>query len=94
MSRKLTMVTALILLAACAGDTTGPEPTSTTINTASNTGVRLVPRTVTIETNQRIRFRGESLRGRDRVTGLAWSTTGDATITTSGLVLGEHGRHL
>jgi hypothetical protein len=85
MSRDLTMVTALILLAACAGDTTGPEPTSTTINTASNAGLRLVPRTATIETNQRIRFRGEPLRGRDRVTDLAWSATGGATITTNGI---------
>jgi hypothetical protein len=85
MSRDLTMVTALILLAACAGDTTGPEPTSTTINTVSDAGVRLVPRTVTIETNQRIRFRGTSLRGRDLVTGLAWSATGGATITTNGI---------
>jgi hypothetical protein len=85
MSRDLTMVTALLLLAACAGDTTGPEPTSTTITTVSDAGVRLVPRTVTIETNQRIRFRGESLRGRDLVAGLAWSATGGATITTNGL---------
>jgi hypothetical protein len=83
MSRDLTMVTALILLAACAGDTTGPEPTST--NTVSDAGVRVVPRTVTIETNQRIRFRGTSLRGRDLVTGLAWSATGGATITSNGL---------
>jgi hypothetical protein len=83
MSRDLTMVTALLLLAACAGDTTGPEPTSTT--TVSDAGLRLVPRTVTIETNQRIRFRGESYRGRDLVTGLAWSATGGATITTNGI---------
>ena len=85
MSRDLTMVTALILLAACAGDTTGPEATSTPINTGSDAGLRLVPRTVTIETNQRIRFRGQSLRGRDRITDLAWSATGGATITTNGI---------
>ena len=83
MSRQLTMVSALLLLAACAGDTTGPESTSIPIHEASDAGLRLVPRTVTIETNQHIRFRGESLRGRDLVTGLAWSTTG-GTITTSG----------
>jgi hypothetical protein len=85
MSRKLAMLSALLLLAACAGDTTGPESTSTPIHETSVAGVRVVPRTVTIETNQRIRFRGQSLRGREVLTELAWSTTGGATISTNGM---------
>ncbi len=84
MSRQLSMVPALILLAACAGDTTGPESTSLPIHETAVAGVRILPRTVTVETNQRIRFRGVSLRGRDGVTGLAWSATDGATITTNG----------
>ena len=71
MSRDLSMVSALLLLAACAGDTTGPETTTTTNQPASDFAVRLIPRTVTIETNQKIRFRGEVLRGRERTTTLA-----------------------
>ena len=84
MSRQLTMVSALLLLAACAGDTTGPESTSVPIHEASDVGVQIVPRTVTVETNQRIRFRGTSLRGRDLITALTWSATDGATISTNG----------
>jgi hypothetical protein len=83
MSRDLSMVSALLLLAACAGDTTGPETTTTTNQRASDFAVRLIPRTVTIETNQKIRFRGEILRGRERTTTLAWSATG-GTISDNG----------
>jgi uncharacterized lipoprotein YajG len=83
MSRDLSMVSALLLLAACAGDTTGPETTTTTNPPASGFAVRLIPRTVTIETNQNIRFRGQTLRGRERTTTLAWSATG-GTISHDG----------
>ena len=83
MSRDLSMVSALLLLAACAGDSTGPETTTTTNQPASDFAVRLIPRTVTIETNQKIRFRGEILRGRERTTTLAWSATG-GTISDNG----------
>ncbi len=83
MSRNLTMVLALLLLAACAGDSTGPEATSTATQTPSALGVRIVPRSVTIETNQQIRFRSESFRGRDLVQALAWNTSG-GTITANG----------
>ena len=76
MSRDLSMVSALLLLASCAGDSTGPETTTTTNQPASDFAVRLIPRTVTIETNQKIRFRGQILRGRERTTTLAWSATG------------------
>ena len=62
MSRQLTMVPALLLLAACAGDSTGPDSTPILIHETADAGMRIVPRAVTVETNQRIRFRGESLR--------------------------------
>jgi hypothetical protein len=75
------MVSALLLLAACAGDTTGPDSAPT--QSAADVAVRIVPRTVTIETNQRVRFRGESLRGREMYPSLTWQSTG-GTVTADG----------
>src|SRR5215217_7873929 len=83
MSRKLSMVSALLLLAACAGDSTGPDATSNPTQSPPTAGVRIVPRTVTIEAGQQVRFRGESLRGRDLIQSLNWTTTG-GTITANG----------
>lgn len=81
MSRDLSMVSALLLLAACAGDTTGPDSAST--QSAADVAVRIVPSTVTIETNQRVRFRGESLRGREMYPSLTWQSTG-GTVSADG----------
>jgi hypothetical protein len=81
MSRNLSMVSALLLLAACAGDTTGPDSAPT--DSATDVAVKIVPSTVTIETNQRVRFRGESLRGRERLPSLTWQSTG-GTVTADG----------
>jgi hypothetical protein len=81
MSRDLSMVSALLLLAACAGDTTGPDSAPT--QSANDVAVKIVPSTVTIETNQRVRFRGASLRGRELLPSLTWQSTG-GTVTADG----------
>ena len=81
MSRDLSMVSALLLLAACAGDTTGPDSAPT--QSATDVAVKIVPSTVTIETNQRVRFRGASLRGRELLPSLTWQSTG-GTVTADG----------
>jgi hypothetical protein len=80
-SRDLGMLTVLVLFAACAGETTAPEtPNSSTVSDAprSPVGFRVLPGTVTIETNQQIRFRGEvrTLRGRVSSPLLLWEASG------------------
>ncbi|MGH7579625.1 MAG: hypothetical protein ACREM9_05595 [Gemmatimonadales bacterium] len=56
------MLHVLVLVAACAGETTAPEAPATPNTPATPTtdvGFRVLPGTVTIETDQRIRFRVE-----------------------------------
>lgn len=76
-SRNFLVLTALALLAACMGDTTAPDAVSP--GSASNpVSLQVVPRSVTIETNQRVRFRGQTRNARgERVsTTVAWGATG------------------
>jgi hypothetical protein len=80
LSRRLAAFTALVLLAGCAGETTAPEvaePNAPSDPTASH-GFRVLPGSVTIEVDQRIRFRGEftSPRGRLRTPPLDWKVSG------------------
>ena len=80
-SRNLAMLSVLVLLAACAGETTAPEaPATPTSPAAPHTpaGLRVLPGTVTIETKQRIRFRGEVHTSRGRVSSprLSWEASG------------------
>ena len=86
--RDLAMLTALVLFAACAGETTAPE--TSTPPTASDApvtplGFSVLPGTVTIETRQRIRFRGEmrTHRGRVHLPQLSWEASG-GSIDSSG----------
>jgi hypothetical protein len=87
-SRNLAMLHVLVLFAACAGETTAPEvhtsPTSPATPSAP-VGFRVLPGTVTIETEQRIRFRGElhSLTGKVATPELSWETSG-GSIDASG----------
>jgi hypothetical protein len=76
--RDLTVLP-VVLLAACMGETTGPESTSNAIPVTS-IAFRVVPSAVTIETNQAIRFRGESKtrRGESYPSQLSWETSGGA----------------
>jgi plastocyanin len=90
-SRKLGMSTAFALLAACAGDTTAPEAPaspnapSEPASPSAPLGFRVLPGSITIEVNQRIRFRGELRGSRDglRVPPMRWEATG-GTITSDG----------
>lgn len=87
-SRNLGMVTPLFLLVACAGETTAPEapaiPTTPSAPSAP-VGFRVLPGTVTVEINQRIRFRGEArtLKGQVYAPSLVWEASG-GTINSDG----------
>ena len=74
--RDLTVLP-VVLLAACMGETTGPESTSNAMP-VTPIAFRVIPSAVTIETNQAIRFRGESKtrRGESYPSPLAWETSG------------------
>ncbi len=74
--RDLTVLP-VVLLAACMGETTGPESTSNAIP-VTPIAFRVVPSAVTIETKQMIRFRGESKtrRGESYPSSLTWVTSG------------------
>ncbi|HEY7636578.1 MAG TPA: hypothetical protein VH763_13585 [Gemmatimonadales bacterium] len=56
-SRDFVMLSLLVLLAACSGDTTSPDTRSST--PAQAVPFEVVPRSITIEANQRIQFRGQ-----------------------------------
>jgi hypothetical protein len=86
--RDLTVLP-VVLLAACMGEATGPESTSTAMP-VTPIAFRVVPSAVTIETNQAIRFRGESptRRGEFIPSSLSWETSGgsierDGTFSAS-----------
>jgi hypothetical protein len=87
-SREWSMVALLVLLTACAGDTTGPDGALTG---SSPERIALVPNVATIETNQKIRFISRSryesplseFRGPlSKVT--TWESSG-GTITSDGI---------
>ena len=89
LSRDWALLSALVLLAACAGDTTAPEapgePGAPSDPTASH-GFRVLPGSVTLEVEQRIRFRGEfrNARGLVREPAMDWVATG-GTIDRRGV---------
>jgi hypothetical protein len=92
-SRKLVTPTALVLLVACSGDATAPEaptdPTSPSAPTSpAELGIRVLPRSVTAEVDQRIRFRGEPHSNRKglRLLPLKWESTG-GSITPDGVFM-------
>jgi hypothetical protein len=89
-SRTLTMLPLLLVLAACGGDTTAPEaptdqPSSGTATKGKDltpVAVEVSPRTVTLETNQLIRFRarGRTSAGDSVGAAVIWSTTGGTIL--------------
>lgn len=82
-SRNLAMLSALVLSIACMGETTGPEANSSSLP-LTPTAFRVVPGAVTIETNQQIRFRGESETDDGAVysSPLTWEATGGSIDPT------------
>lgn len=82
LSPQSAALTVLMLSAACAGDTTAPvadHPAGPTEPPAGGeTGFRVLPGSMTIEVNQRIRFRGEfsNARGQVRQLPMHWKANG------------------
>src|SRR5689334_17294518 len=79
-SRKLMMVPVLLLLAACSDEATAPDASSPQRTELT----ALVPTSVTIQTNQRIRFHGRTTGGMEVWTQLSWKSTG-GSITSDGV---------
>lgn len=83
-SRHFGVLSTLVLLAACAGDSTAPDTESSGFSTRILPGFEVAPRAVTIETNQAIVFRGRDRNVRTMVpVVLAWTASG-GTITANG----------
>ena len=90
-SRRLLAPAAFAVLTACAGDTTAPEAgTDPSVPTAPGAptalGFRVLPRSVTVEVDQEVRFRGElrSAREGHRLPTMRWDASG-GTITGAGV---------
>jgi hypothetical protein len=88
-SRRFCMLSALLLVAACSSEN-AMAPEGTTSNSATPTSLHVYPRSVVIQTNQLVRFRGRArtLDGTSVVTSIAWASTGgvmnpDGTFSSS-----------
>jgi hypothetical protein len=83
--RQLVVLIALVLLAACEKDFTAPEGASAG-SLASHLLLQVRPRTVTVETSQRVQFRATAhpSERRDIPTGVTWHATG-GTIAQDGV---------
>jgi hypothetical protein len=88
-SRDLVVVTILGLLTACSGDATAPEAGSPS-GLSTPQSLQVIPHAVTIETGQRVRFRGQSRGSRGDLVRhpVAWGATGgsiepDGTFSSS-----------
>ncbi len=64
-----------VVLTACTGDATGPESFGPGVTTFPSS-FRVVPGTVTVETNQPVRFRGETGKGDVFAAPLQWKASG------------------
>src|SRR5882762_11342048 len=85
-SPQLAMLTTLALLAGCMGDTTGPE--AGTISSSDRpAALQVSPQSVTIETGQRVQFRGHTRTASRRESvpiAVTWEANG-GTILADGL---------
>ena len=88
-SRRFGMLSALLFVVACAGENT-MAPDTTSGNSATPTSLQVYPRSITVQTNQPVRFRGQilTLDGSSIVTPIAWASTGgvinpDGTFSSS-----------
>jgi hypothetical protein len=97
-SRNLAMLpAALVLFAACAGDTTAPEAPTATTPSAPTTpvGFRILPGTVTIEIDQRVRFRGElrTSTGAVYAPPVSWEASGGSIDSSGYFAAGRPGTY-
>jgi hypothetical protein len=76
-SRDYVVLTALALLVACTGEATAPDAGAGP-STSSLPALQVIPRSVVIEINQRVRFRGQARnpRGTGITIPVAWGATG------------------
>lgn len=74
-SRESAVLAAWVMVAACAGDSTGPD---TNVNSFGSPALQVTPRKVTIETNQPVLFRGHivGLESGAVLTPIAWVSSG------------------
>lgn len=85
-SRRFVVITALALLAACMGEATAPEADPAGSLPDNPNSLNLSPRSVTIETQQRVRFSGQTrnLHGDLISMPMVWGATG-GTISADGV---------
>jgi hypothetical protein len=93
-SRDFGVLTALVLVAACMGDSTAPDVDPASSTTTAPIALQVSPRSVTIETNQIVRFRGHERGSRSDLvsTPVVWVATGgviNATGTFSSTTSGS-----
>src|SRR5215208_6967016 len=89
-SRNLTMLPVLLVVAACSGDATAPQgptesPTTGSevhINDLTPVAVQVNPHRVTLETNQLIQFRahGRTSAGDSVAAAVSWNTSGGTVL--------------
>jgi hypothetical protein len=94
-SREFTMLPALLLIAACVDDTTGPDALSGTHleRKPATLLVRIVPKAVTLEAGQTVRFRADAGEGRRFHHRVLWHSSGgtiDADGTFSASTVGTY----
>ena len=81
-SRTLVMLPAILLFAACSGDTTAPESDPLSPQVARRNTVTVSPSSVTVETNQLIRFlaHGWNYVGDSVYTPIMWQASGGTIL--------------
>src|SRR5215213_5583852 len=104
-SRQFTMLPVLLVLAACAGDTTAPQAPSGDLpesgiyrwrpKESTPVAVRINPASVTLETNQLIQFKARGLNraGDDIAAPVSWSTTGGTILPDGRFSAAETGTY-
>src|ERR687893_816098 len=84
-SRTFTMMPVLLVLASCGGDATAPEGTPGEPSSGRDitpVEVSVSPKSVTLETNQLIKFRAHGITsaGDSVGTAMTWSTSGGTIL--------------
>ncbi|HUF35902.1 MAG TPA: hypothetical protein VMN37_08130, partial [Gemmatimonadales bacterium] len=91
-SRKFSALMIGVLFAACTSDATGPESLGSNSD-SSPVAFRVVPGAVTVETNQAIRFRGETVAGDLFASRLTWHSSGGIIDADGNFTASEAGTY-